>query len=75
MATHGGGRPGERLLITIAGHGIAAAGLVEGRADGAEPQLIAGHPAQSLYPGLALVILVVCVTMLGRRIGQGADER
>jgi peptide/nickel transport system permease protein len=39
-----------------------------------QAQVLAGHPAQSLYPGVALIVVVVSVTLLGRRIGQRADQ-
>ena len=32
--------------------------------------ILAGHPEEALYPGMALVIVVVAVTMLGRRFAR-----
>lgn len=33
-----------------------------------QPAILAGHPTEALYPGLALVMLTVAVTFLGRRV-------
>ncbi len=38
-----------------------------------ETAVLAGHPGQAIYPGVALVLVVVCVTMLGRRISADAE--
>jgi peptide/nickel transport system permease protein len=39
-----------------------------------EPQIINHQPAQAIYPGIALVLVVVSVTMLGRRLAQGSED-
>jgi peptide/nickel transport system permease protein len=39
-----------------------------------EPQILNHQPAQALYPGIALVLVVVAVTMLGRRLAQRSEE-
>ena len=39
-----------------------------------EPQILNHQPAQALYPGIALVLVVVSVTMLGRRLAQHSEE-
>lgn len=36
--------------------------------------ILAGHSAQALYPGLALVAVVVCVMLLARRLGDRDGE-
>lgn len=36
------------------------------------PAILAGHSAQALYPGIALVLVVLCVMVLGRRLGDRA---
>lgn len=41
--------------------------VAEGR-----PAILAGHSAQALYPGIALVLVVLCVMVLGRRLGDRA---
>lgn len=33
-----------------------------------QPAIIAHHPAEALYPGIALVLVVVAVTLIGRRL-------
>jgi peptide/nickel transport system permease protein len=38
-----------------------------------ETAVLAGHPAQAIYPGVALVLVVVCVTLLGRHISADAE--
>jgi peptide/nickel transport system permease protein len=43
--------------------------VAEGR-----PAILAGHSAQALYPGIALVLVVLCVMVLGRRLGDRADD-
>jgi peptide/nickel transport system permease protein len=40
-----------------------------------EPQILNHQPAQALYPGIALVLVVVAVTMLGRRLAQRSEGR
>jgi peptide/nickel transport system permease protein len=42
--------------------------VAEGR-----PAILAGHSAEALYPGIALVLVVVCVMVLGRRLGDRAE--
>jgi peptide/nickel transport system permease protein len=37
-----------------------------------QPAILAGHPAEALYPGVALIIVVVAVTVLGRRVQTDA---
>lgn len=39
------------------------------------PAILAGHSAEALYPGIALVLVVLCVMVLGRRLGEREDER
>jgi peptide/nickel transport system permease protein len=39
-----------------------------------EPQILNHQPAQAIYPGVALVLVVVSVTMLGRRLAQGTED-
>jgi peptide/nickel transport system permease protein len=39
-----------------------------------QPEILNHHPAQAIYPGLALILVVVAVTMLGRRLGQGQES-
>jgi peptide/nickel transport system permease protein len=34
--------------------------------------ILAGQPAEALYPGIALVLVVLCVMVLGRRLGDRA---
>lgn len=41
--------------------------VAEGR-----PAILAGHSAQALYPGIALVLVVLSVMLLGRRLGDRA---
>jgi peptide/nickel transport system permease protein len=36
------------------------------------PAILAGHSAEAIYPGIALVAVVVCVMVLGRRLGDRA---
>ena len=43
--------------------------VAEGR-----PAILAGHSAQALYPGVALVLVVLCVMVLGRRLGDRAND-
>ena len=43
--------------------------VAEGR-----PAILAGHSAQALYPGIALVLVVLCVMLLGRRLGDRAND-
>jgi peptide/nickel transport system permease protein len=38
-----------------------------------EAAVLAGHTAQAIYPGVALVLVVVCVTLLGRHISADAE--
>ncbi|MGH2964718.1 MAG: ABC transporter permease [Solirubrobacterales bacterium] len=38
-----------------------------------QPAIIAHHAGQALYPGLALVLVVVAVTVLGRRVAPSAE--
>ncbi|HEY7951661.1 MAG TPA: ABC transporter permease [Solirubrobacteraceae bacterium] len=39
--------------------------VAEGR-----PAILAGHSAEALYPGIALVLVVLCVMVLGRQLGD-----
>jgi peptide/nickel transport system permease protein len=39
--------------------------VAEGR-----PAILAGHSAEALYPGIVLVLVVLCVMVLGRRLGD-----
>ena len=43
--------------------------VAEGR-----PAILAGHSAEALYPGIALVLVVLCVMVLGRRLGDRGDR-
>lgn len=43
--------------------------VAEGR-----PAILAGHSAEALYPGIALVLVVLCVMVLGRRLGDRDDR-
>jgi peptide/nickel transport system permease protein len=43
--------------------------VAEGR-----PAILAGHSGEALYPGIALVLVVVCVMVLGRRLGDRAGS-
>jgi len=38
------------------------------------PAILAGHSAEAIYPGVALVLVVVCVMVLGRRLGDRAGR-
>jgi len=35
-----------------------------------QPAVLAGHPAEAIYPGIALIAVVVSVTLIGRRVGS-----
>jgi peptide/nickel transport system permease protein len=43
--------------------------VAEGR-----PAILAGHSGQALYPGIALVLVVLSVMLLGRRLGDRAGR-
>jgi peptide/nickel transport system permease protein len=43
--------------------------VAEGR-----PAILAGHSGEALYPGIALVLVVLCVMVLGRRLGDRDDR-
>jgi peptide/nickel transport system permease protein len=38
------------------------------------PAILAGHSAEAIYPGIALVAVVVCVMVLGRRLSDRAGS-
>ncbi|HEY7830204.1 MAG TPA: ABC transporter permease [Solirubrobacteraceae bacterium] len=38
------------------------------------PAILAGHSAEALYPGIALVLVVLCVMVLARRLGDRAGR-
>ncbi|HEV3070128.1 MAG TPA: ABC transporter permease [Solirubrobacteraceae bacterium] len=44
--------------------------VAEGR-----PAILAGHSAEALYPGIVLVLVVLCVMVLGRRLGDRDDRQ
>jgi peptide/nickel transport system permease protein len=44
--------------------------VAEGR-----PAILAGHSAEALYPGIALVLVVLCVMVLGRRLGDRNERK
>jgi peptide/nickel transport system permease protein len=35
-----------------------------------QPSILAGHPAEAIYPGVALIVVVVAVTLIGRRLAH-----
>jgi peptide/nickel transport system permease protein len=38
------------------------------------PAILAGHPGEAIYPGIALVLVVLCVMVLGRRLADRSGQ-
>jgi peptide/nickel transport system permease protein len=40
-----------------------------------QPAVLAHRPAEAIYPGIALILVIVSVTLLGQRLARRADAR